>query len=178
MGLRFKTSDLLKVSLLAALTAVGAWIRIPLPFTDVPFTLQVFFVLLAGALLGPTLGALSQVVYILLGLVGLPVFAGGTSGLGVLFGQSGGYLIGFVIGAYLTGLIAERNRDRTPWLVLAMLVGVLFIYLFGALQLSLITRLTVGKVIAVGVLPFIGFDLIKAIVASVIVRRVSQARQT
>ena len=103
-------------SMFGALTAVGAYIMIPLP--PVPITLQTLFVNLAGALLGGYLGALSQVVYILLGVIGLPVFAGGKAGAGVLLGPTGGYLIGFVVGAFVIGkLTTIRKKPGLVWLI-------------------------------------------------------------
>ena len=96
-------------SLFAALIAVGAYIKIPIPFSPVPITLQVFFIFLAGAMLGARWGTLSVIVYLLLGIVGLPVFSGGASGLGVLLGPTGGYLIGFVVAAFLVGTLCEKK---------------------------------------------------------------------
>ena len=95
-------------SLFAALTAAGAYIQIPIPFSPVPVTLQVFFVLLAGSMLKSKWGSLSMVVYTLLGVAGLPVFAGGSSGMGVLLGPTGGYIFGFILAAYLIGKLSEK----------------------------------------------------------------------
>ena len=98
-------------SLFGAGTAAGAYLIIPLP--PVPITLQTLFVWgLAGALLGARLGALSQLVYLLIGIIGLPVFAGGKAGLGVLFGPTGGYLIGFVAGAWVIGTLVNLKKNR------------------------------------------------------------------
>jgi len=98
-------------ALFGALTALGAYILLPVP--PVPITLQTLFLYLAAAVLGGALGAWSQIVYLLLGVIGLPVFAGGKAGLGVLTGPTGGYLAGFIPAAWLTGrLIAARARRR------------------------------------------------------------------
>nr|WP_269848331.1 biotin transporter BioY [Methanosarcina horonobensis] len=97
-------------SLFAALTAAGAYIQIPIPFSPVPVTLQVFFVLLAGSMLKSKWGSLSMVVYTLLGIAGLPVFAGGSSGLGVLLGPTGGYIFGFILAAFLTASLPRKQR--------------------------------------------------------------------
>ncbi len=96
-------------ALFAALTAAVSPIKIPLGFTPVPITLQTLMVLLSGALLGANLGALSQFLYVLVGALGLPVFAGGSSGFGALFGPTGGYLISYPIAAYVVGLIKEKE---------------------------------------------------------------------
>ena len=95
-----------RVALMAALTAVGAQISIPLPFTPVPFTLQVPMVVLSGLLLGVRYGALSQVVYLLLGAIGLPVFAKFSAGLGIILGPTGGYLVSYPFAAAVAGLAA------------------------------------------------------------------------
>ncbi len=163
------TKDMLMVALVAALTAVGGWLSIPLK--PVPFTLQVFFVLLAGMVLGPNLGALSQIVYVLLGVVGLPVFANGASGPGTLVGPTGGYLIGFVVGSYVVGLL-HSGKDRPLFIrIISPLVGLFVIYLFGAVQLSYVTGFSPVKALAVGVAPFILFDLIKAVLAAIVADR-------
>lgn len=154
-------------SMFGALTAIGAYIIIPLP--PVPITLQTLFLNLAGALLGGYLGALSQVVYILLGVIGLPVFAGGKAGLGVLFGPTGGYLFGFVLAAFCVGkLIAARKKPGLVWVVASMLVGVVIIYGLGILQLTMVAKLSVEKALIVGAFPFIPGDSVKVALASVI----------
>ncbi|MDI6689497.1 MAG: biotin transporter BioY [Actinomycetota bacterium] len=175
--MRIGIRDMVLVALFAALTAIGAWIRIPIQ--PVPITFQVFFALLAGAILGAWLGALSQIIYILLGCIGCPVFAGGSSGLGVLFGPTGGYLFGFVIGAYLIGrMVGIRQNPGYLWFLVSMLLGVAVIYLLGMIQLMMVTRMTFQKALAVGVLPFIGIDLIKAIVAALVAQRLKDAFKT
>ena len=103
-----KTKNLILVALFTALTAVGAFIRIPVPV--VPFTLQFLFTMLAGLLLGGTLGATSVLVYIILGLLGLPVFTSG-GGIGYIFQPTFGYIIGFCIAAYVTGKIANKTEN-------------------------------------------------------------------
>ena len=154
-------------SMFGALTAVGAYIVVPLP--PVPISLQTLFVNLAGALLGGYLGALSQVVYILLGVIGLPVFAGGKAGLGVLFGPTGGYLFGFVLAAFVVGkLIAVQKNPRLFWVVFSMLVGMVIIYVLGIIQLTFAARLSIQKAMVVGALPFIPGDIVKIVLASLI----------
>ncbi len=169
--MRIGIRGMILVALFAALTAIGAWIRIPIQ--PVPITFQVFFALLAGAILGAWLGALSQLIYILLGCIGLPVFAGGSSGLGVLFGPTGGYLFGFVIGAYLIGgMVGIRQNPGYLWFLASMLLGVAVIYLFGVIQLTIVAKMSVQKAFLVGVIPFIGVDLVKALLAALVARRV------
>lgn len=157
-------------SLFAALTAAGAWMTIPLPY--VPITLQTLFVMVAGAVLGPYFGALSMIVYVLLGLVGLPVFAMGQSGLGVLLGPWGGYLFGFVFGAAATGLIARlKKRPGFLWLCMSMAAGTLVIYAFGVAQLALISGFPVDQAVLVGVLPFVPGDIVKIALGAAVARK-------
>ena len=158
-------------SMFGALTAVGAYIMIPLP--PVPITMQTLFVSLAGALLGGYLGALSQVVYILLGVIGLPVFAGGKAGFGVLIGPTGGYLIGFVVGAFIIGKLTSLRREPGLfWLMGAMAVGISIVYTLGIIQLMLVAKLSFAKAISVGLLPPLPGDIIKIVVAALICRKI------
>jgi len=102
--LKLKPLEISLTSLFAVLTALGAYIIIPLPFTPVPITMQTFFVYLAAAILGSRLGTLSMVIYLCLGVAGLPVFHGGLAGFGVLGGPTGGYIFGFILGSYVIGM--------------------------------------------------------------------------
>jgi biotin transport system substrate-specific component len=157
-------------SLFGALSAVGALLSIPLQ--PVPMTLHTLFMNLGAALLGGFLGAMSQLVYLLLGIIGLPVFAGGKAGFGVLLGPTGGYLIGFVIGAVLIGrLVRGRNRPGFFWLLFSMAVGHVLVYGCGVIQLALVAKLSLAKAVAVGVLPFLPGDLLKMCAASYVTLR-------
>lgn len=158
-------------SMFGAMTALGAYITIPLH--PVPITLQSLFSNLAGALLGGYLGALSQVIYVLLGVIGLPVFAGGKAGLGVLLGPTGGYLIGFVVGTYLIGKIIEvKEKPGLTRVLFSMIVGHIAIYGLGIIQLSVVAKLSLAKAVAVGVIPFLAGDALKIIAAAVIALKV------
>lgn len=160
--------SLTSAALFAGLAATGALVSIPVG--TVPFTLQVIVVLLAGLLLGPWLGAASMFVYLLLGLVA-PVYAGGTSGLGVLFGPTGGYLFGFVVAAAAVGLM--RDRLSAPGLLTLVglgLVGLVPIYAIGSLWLALQLHVGVGAALSTGVAPFVVFDMSKALIAGMVAR--------
>ncbi|MDF1558271.1 MAG: biotin transporter BioY [ANME-2 cluster archaeon] len=163
---------LLYAALFAALTAIGAFIKIPLPLSPVPITLQVFFVLLAGLVLGARWGGTSMVVYLVLGIIGLPVFSGGSSGLGVLLGPTGGYLIGFVAAAFVTGLIYTKAGDTVPVTVGAIIGGLALIYLLGAIQLSLVANMSIQQAVAVGMMPFLIGDAIKIVAALIVADRI------
>ena len=157
----------------ALLTAFGAQVQVPLG--PVPITLQVLFVLLSGLVLGSKLGAISQIEYLALGFAGMPVFAQGKSGLVALLGSTGGYLVGFILGAYITGLIAESiARPGKIRFFLAGLAGTAGIYLCGALWLATWVSVAndtswifeLGSAWHFGVLPFLLMDCGKAIIAS------------
>ncbi len=170
---QLSTTELASVALLSSLTAVGALISFPIPMSPVPVTLQTFFTLLSGAVLGRKLGALSQLVYILLGLVGLPVFAKGTSGIGILMGPTGGYLMGFVLCAYITGAITEGYAMCPFWkTIIAMSVGICAVYTTGVIQLSIVAGLSLNKAVIAGVLPFVPGDVFKIIAAASLARKI------
>lgn len=159
-------------SLFAALTAAGAYIEIPLPFSPVPVTLQVFFVLLAGSMLKSKWGSLSMVVYTLLGIAGLPVFSGGSSGIGVLFGPTGGYIFGFILAAFFIGKLSEKAESvgKSGFAVnaLNMSTGILVIYALGVFQLMMVAEMELGKAIALGAIPFLPGEIVKTSVAAYI----------
>jgi len=164
-----KSLNVVIVSLCASLTAVGAYIYIPLSITPIPITFQTLFVYLSGTLLGPKRGALSQLLYVLLGLVGFPVFAGGKAGFMVLLGPTGGYLIGFVVGAYVMGWLIEFRQSLSfMWILFSMVIGTLVIYTLGIIQLSLWLKIGLEKAILIGVLPFIVGDSLKILLATYI----------
>lgn len=155
------------VSLFAALTAVGAFISIPL--YPVPITLQNLFTLLAGMTLGSVLGGSSQIIYVLLGIIGLPVFAGFKAGIGVLFGPTGGFLFGFIISSYIIGKIIELKKEKDIfYYFLAGGLGIVIIYIIGIGQLSLVTGMGIKQTLMVGVFPFLPGDILKIIAASFI----------
>ncbi len=152
----------------AALTGAGAQLRLYLPFTPVPITGQVFFVLLGGVILGRNYGALSMLLYAALGALGMPWFAGGRAGLEVLLGATGGYIIGFVLAAYLVGYLTDTytsSRRALPQ-ALIMLAGVSLIYLAGVLQLMHVLGIGISEALAKGVLPYIPGDILKALAAA------------
>ena len=152
----------------ACLTGLGAFMRVYTPWTPVPFTAQVFFVLLSGTVLGSRYGGLSQMMYVLLGVLGVPWFAGGEGGYDYVVGATGGYLVGFVLAATLVGyLVNGEPRARTlPALLPIMLLGVLVIYALGATWLAIVLDLSAWQAIILGVAPFIGLDIVKAILAA------------
>jgi biotin transport system substrate-specific component len=163
------------VAFVTVLTAVAAQVSVPLPFTPVPFTLQPVVVLVGGALLGPRLGLLSQVVYLGAGAVGLPVFAASAAlpqGPARLFGPTGGYLLSYPLAAWLTGWMARRGFDRRYFTsVIAMLAGLTAIFAGGVLWLSAFTPAAAGRLntaLHLGLYPFLLADILKVCLAGLV----------
>ncbi|MFH0980119.1 MAG: biotin transporter BioY [Planctomycetota bacterium] len=150
------------------LMGLGAHVKFFLPGNPVPVTLQTFFVLLAGALLGARAGVAAVALYITLGVAGLPMFAGaGAAGVAYLLGPTGGYLAGFLVAAALVGGLARRVKSLLG-LALVFVVAEIVLLLMGALHLSLWLRLGVGKGFALGFVPFLYGDVVKAAAAFVL----------
>lgn len=146
------------VIIFSILTAAGAYIQIPL--SPVPVTLQTFFVLLSGAMLGGKRGALSQLAYLFYGICGLPVYAGGMAGAAVLLGPTGGYLLSFPIAALAAGYLVSGEKNLL-WNVAGCIISSLPILLFGTLQLHMIFGGSTENAFIVGFVPFIAGDFIK-----------------
>jgi biotin transport system substrate-specific component len=157
---------------LTALTAAAAQISIHIPFTPVPLTLQPMVVLVGAAALGARLGASSQVLYLMLGIAGLPVFAASPilpQGFGRLLGPTGGYLLAYPLAAFVTGYLAERGYDRRYLSsLLAMFAGLAMLFLGGVTWLAFFTIAPLGlaAALATGLYPFIIPDIAKVCVAS------------
>jgi len=174
-GVRMGTAiRVASVVLFAALTAAAAQVRIPLPFTPVPFTLQPMVVLLGGAVLGSRLGMSAQVLYLLAGIAGLPVFAASPvlpQGVLRLLGPTGGYLMSYPFAAFLTGWLAERGFDRRYLTsVIAMACGLGLIFTAGIVWLAFFARSAVGLETALrtGLYPFIPADIFKIFLAAAV----------
>ena len=170
-----------RVALMAAFTAVAAQIAIPIE--PVPFTLQPLAVFLTGFLLGPRHGALAMGIYLLVGAIGVPVFSGFRGGLGVFFGDTGGYLLAYPLAAALAGLAAGAlaKAPRRRALVVGSLwgsAGLVVIYALGATWLAVLTGLSPIAAVVAGVLPFAPFDLIKVGLAALVAVAVAPAIAT
>lgn len=163
-----KTRDMTLVAMFTSIIVVLAMMPpIPLPFSPVPITLQMLGVLLSAALLGSRLGFLSLLTYILLGAIGLPVFAGGAGGFSIIVGPTGGYIIGFAIGAFIIGWLLERVQSpQLHHYFFAMIAGLLVVYTIGTIQLAAVTQMGFMNALKVGSLPFIPLDIVKVVVAT------------
>lgn len=162
------------VAAFAIATALGAQVFVPLPFTPVPATLQTLFVVLAGAMLGPTLGAASQLTYLAMGVAGLPVFFGGSFGLAHLLGPTGGYLLAFPVTAYVAGLVARPSGHRGVWTLARLFAGLflasLLILAGGTAWLVTLTGDASGA-LTLGLAPFLIGDVVKVGLAALIAWR-------
>ena len=164
--------DVLLIAGFSLVIALCAQVAIPLPFTPVPLTLQTLAVIVAGGLLGSARGTAAVLAYIGEGFAGLPVFSGGRAGVAHLFGPTGGYLVGFILAAFLVGLIVESGAGKS-WLATgaALVAGSLVIYVPGAIWLGAFTGMR--KALSLGVAPFLIGDALKTIVACGIVSGVN-----
>lgn len=169
--MKLRALDAMMISLFAALTAAGSFVTFPL--YPVPITLQTFFTYLAGGVLGGRLGALSQLIYVLLGGAGLPIFAGGRAGFGVLAGPTGGYLIGLILSAFVIGRLCETKQNPNfAWILTSMIIGTAIIYIVGVIQLSLWMRTSIAQTILWGILPFLVGDSVKILMASLVILKI------
>ncbi|NCC86464.1 MAG: biotin transporter BioY [Clostridia bacterium] len=171
-----KTLDMVYIALLVALMAVCSWVSIP---ATVPFTMQTFAVFCAVGLLGGKRGTIAVAVYILLGLVGVPVFAGFKGGIGALLGVTGGYVIGFIFVALIYWIITKLFGDKTMVMAIAMFIGLLVCYAFGTAWFVFVYAKgsgSIGFAAAFGlcVAPFIVPDIIKIFLSIFVVKRVSK----
>jgi len=157
---------LLGVSVFVILTALGAFVRIPLPFTPVPITLQTLFVLLCGALLGSHLGGIAQLSYIILGVSGVPIFAGAGSGLFYLCGPTAGYLFGFVLSSLWLGKFIRYCKNNVFLTFAILSIADLIILSSGIMWLRFLFGYPLAKLLFIGFIPFIPGDLLKALVAA------------
>ena len=167
-----RVTDIVMIALFAALTAVGAFIKIPIPY--VPLTLQTLMVMFAGLILGSRRAALSQILYLTIGLIGLPIFAHG-GGPGYILQPSFGFLAGFIPGAYLIGKIVEGEpAPKLPRIFAALLLGQASIYLVGIPYLYFILNfiihkpMSVSTTLAIGFLAFLPGDILKTVAAVLI----------
>jgi biotin transport system substrate-specific component len=162
---------ILGISVFVVLTALGGFVRIPLPFSPVPITLQTFFVLLGAAALGKSRGALVQTVYVLLGTVGLPIFSGAGSGLVYLTGPTAGYLLGFIAASLFIGKALDRDLSKL-FVFLVFLAGDFLILGLGGFWLKAFLKVSCNQALAMGVIPFIFPDMIKAAIAAGVYQKI------
>ncbi|MEG1310539.1 MAG: biotin transporter BioY [Romboutsia sp.] len=158
--MKLSTKEIIICGLFAAITSILSQISIPLPFTTVPLTMQVFAVAISGIILGAKKGFISQTIYILMGAIGIPVFAEMTAGIGIVIGPTGGFILGFPLMSLIIGYFTEKFKKNT-YIGIGMLLGLIIDYIIGTIMFSFITKVTFIQGIIVCVVPFILADLIK-----------------
>lgn len=163
-----KTAEMTKMALMVAMNCVSAYIIIPLPFSLSPLALQTLIVNLTGYVLNAKQAFMTMLVYLLVGLAGVPVFTGGSAGPGKLFGPTGGYIIGFLVTAVFLAYFKGEKYNFKRYALLGCVIGIPLIYVFGVVQLKLITSMPWDKAILTGALPFIPLDIVKCLAAAVI----------
>lgn len=163
-----KTKLLVMTAVFTALTIVFAQLCIPIPFAPIPFTLSMLGCYLAGSVLPAKYAVYSQIIYILLGICGLPVFGGFSGGIGHILGPTGGYIAAYPFMAFLVSFISSRFSKKTPLAFgLGMLAALSLCYLFGSIWYSVVGNITLVHAFAVAVVPFIAMDIIKIVIFSV-----------
>ena len=162
-----ETRRLTKMALLTALLCVSAWISFPLPFSPVPVIALTLVATLTGLMLKPKEAFIVFLVYILLGLIGVPVFAGGTSGLAKLWGPTGGFILSFPIIAFIVGYFSEKFKS-TIGIMFGMICSLLISYIIGTLQFCIVTNSDFIKGLTICVAPFIIVDIIKLSIATLV----------
>ena len=175
----FQAIDLAYVAVCAALMAVCSWISIP---ATVPFTLQTFAVFCSLGLLGGRRGTAAILVYLLLGALGVPVFAGFSGGIGILFGTTGGYLLGFILMGLVYWLGERLSMDSRNIRIISMILGLLLCYAFGTAWFMFVYArqtgaIALGTALAWCVVPFILPDLIKVVLAFLLAQRLAKVVQ-
>ena len=163
-----KTAEMTKMALMVAMNCVSAYIIIPLPFSLSPLALQTLIVNLTGYVLNAKQAFMTMLVYLLVGLAGVPVFTGGSAGPGKLFGPTGGYIIGFLVTAVFLAYFKGEKYNFKRYALLGCVIGIPLIYVFGVVQLKLITGMGWDKAIMTGALPFIPLDIVTCMAATVI----------
>ena len=155
--------------LFAALCCAGAYISIPIPLGPVPLALSNLFAVLGGLLLGPAWGSAAALLYVLLGALGFPVFSGGRGGLAHLVGPTGGYLVGYIAGAFVAGVFSRHRGFLSS--VLGSALGFATVLVVGALGLSLLGSLSLSQALMAGLLPFLPGDCVKAILVALMAKK-------
>ena len=163
-----KTAEMTRMALMVAMNCVSAYIIIPLPFSLSPIALQTLIVNLTGYVLNAKQAFMTMLVYLLVGLAGVPVFTGGSAGPGKLFDPTGGYIIGFLFTAVFLAYFRGEKYSFKRYALLGCVIGIPLIYVFGVVQLKLITGMGWDKAIMTGALPFIPLDIVKCLAAAVI----------
>lgn len=173
---KFKTVDIVYIGLSAALITICAWINIPL---TVPVTLQTLGICLVAGLFGTKRGTLATIIYVILGFIGVPVFAGFKGGIAAVLGSTGGYIVGFIFTALITGIFADKFKGRLVPLLIGMSIGVIACYIFGTAWFALVyakqgTPESIATILGWCVIPFIIPDIVKIVIAALLTNKLKK----
>lgn len=174
MNTRTNIREMTKISLCTALLCVSGYIVFPLPFTPIMITAQTILINLVSLILNPLHSAISVAVFILLGTIGLPIFAGGSSGFQALLSPSGGFIVGFLFAAFAMSYFKGKKISLYRYLAVTILIGMPIIYLSGATYMSYVLNISYVKTLQIAVIPFIVGDITKAVLASIIALRLNR----
>lgn len=170
-----KIQEISKMAICIAIICISAYISFPLPFTPIVLTAQTIAVNLIGLILKPKQALIVILGYLLLGCFGLPVFSGGSSGLGTLIGPAGGFLFGFLAVAPLISCFKGKEIKFTRYLFTTVFIGMIVLYIFGAVYMSIVQKISIVSAITLAVLPFIVGDFLKCLLASYIGVRLNKS---
>ena len=179
--MNLKTNELTNAvlaCLFAALISIGAFIALPVPGSPVPIVLQNMFIMLAAILLGPWWGLLATMIYMLFGILGMPVFSGGAGGIAKLLGPTGGYLFGYIPATIVMGMISRIGKKKILPNIVACVAGMVIVYMFGIARLKTLLDADWGRALAAGLYPFILGDLIKIVLASLLAPRLAAGMES
>lgn len=165
--MKLTTKDLIMCAIFASITAILAQVSIPIPFSTVPLTMQVFAVTISGVILGAKRGFISQLIYVMLGAIGMPVFAQMTGGVHIIVGYTGGFIMAFPIMALVIGIISDKFK-KLNYILLAMGFALLINYIIGTAWYSLISGVGFKEGFIACVVPFIAVDIIKVFFAATV----------
>lgn len=162
--------ELTAMALLAAILCISSYIYIPLPISPVPITAQLLVIFMTGLLLRPKHAVLAVLVWLLLGTVGLPVFSGGRGGFGILAGPTGGFALGYLLAVFLVALISKKCRKEYQKLLILICIGIPALYVVGVTWMKIVAGLDWRTAFVTGTLPFVPWDIAKAVAAVFIAR--------
>lgn len=163
-----KTKNIALIGLMAAVLCILGPLALPIPVSPVPISMGSFAVYLTAYILGLKKGTVSLCIYLLLGLVGLPVFTGFSGGIGKVLGPTGGYMVGYIFMTLICGFFVDRWKTNYGIIFLGMILGTLALYLFGTLWLAKLANMSFIAALGVGVIPFIPGDLAKIVITMLV----------
>lgn len=165
--MKLSTKEIIVCGLFASIAAVLSQVSIPIPFTNVPLTMQIFAIMLTGMILGPKLGFISQIIYVSLGIIGMPVYAQMSGGIGIVLGHTGGFILSFPIVALIVGYFT-RKYNNSVGIYSGMMIGLICSYVIGTIQFCIITKMSFASGLMACVIPFIPLDIVKIILVYIV----------